>query len=222
MKPGFLELNNGKIVLPLIKKVPGDDKTTRTPSLFVLDGSPLHTDLFPLRTSYQFNTPNLRLKYLRFPWTNYNDLNCVRIPSKRPFERRMICIQTWWGCQVKMCKQITGKCRISPSRIGMESKCISLELYEWALFDGIIVSRFGMDLENGIMDANRWVLPEDRISDQKALDWGWELLYGCRHQNLVIEVGWVLNSYPAYTSHLYRGRSSQKSVLTVAALSLET
>ena len=67
MKPGFLELNNGKIVLPLIKKAPGDDQTTRTSSPFVLDGSPLHTDLFPLRISYQLNTSNLKLEYLRFP-----------------------------------------------------------------------------------------------------------------------------------------------------------
>ena len=68
MKPGFLELNNRKIVLPLIKKVPGDDQTTHTSSPFVLDGSPLHTNLFPLRTSYQFNTtPNLQLEYLHFP-----------------------------------------------------------------------------------------------------------------------------------------------------------
>ena len=67
MKPGFLELNNGKMVLPLIKKAPGDDQTTCTSSSFILDGSPLYTDLFPLRMSYQFNTPNLRLEYLRFP-----------------------------------------------------------------------------------------------------------------------------------------------------------
>src|SRR5258708_7003310 len=130
MKPSFLELNNGRIVLPLIKKVPGDDQTTRTSSSFVLDSSPLYTDLFPLRMSYQFNIPNLRLEYLRFPRTNSHGLNCVGDPSKRPFERHMIRIQTRRGCRVKMCTQITGKCRISPSRIGMESKCISLESYE--------------------------------------------------------------------------------------------
>ncbi len=172
MKPGFLELNNRKIVLPLIKKVPGDDQTTCTSSPFVLDGSPLHTDLFPLRTSYQFNTPNLQLKYLCFP----HDLNCIGIPSKRPFEWCMICIQTWRGCRVKMCKQITGKCCISPSRIGMELKCISLESYEWALFDGIIASEFGMDLENGILGVNIWVLPKDRISDQKSIGLGMRIV----------------------------------------------
>src|SRR5258708_35752236 len=129
MKPGFLELNNGKIVLPLIKKVPGDGQTTRTSSPFVLDGSPLHTDLVPLRASYQFNTPNLRLEYLHFPWTNSHDLNCVRIPSKRPFERRMLRIQTRRGCRVKMCKQIPAKGRISTSRIGIETKSVSLEWY---------------------------------------------------------------------------------------------
>src|SRR5258707_7617900 len=98
MKPGFLELNNRKIVLPLIKKVPGDDQTTRTLSPFVLDGSPLHTDLFPLRTSYQFNTPNLRLEYLCFPCNIFHYLNCVRIPSTRPLPRPMIRIHTRKRC----------------------------------------------------------------------------------------------------------------------------
>jgi len=28
-----------------------------------------------------------------------------------------------------------------------------------------------------------------------VLDWGWELLYGCRHQNWAIEAGWVPNYY---------------------------
>ncbi len=215
MKPGFLELSNRKIVLPLIKKVPDDDQTTLTSSPFILDGSPLHTDLFPLRTSYQFNTPNLQLKYLRFPWTNSHDLNCVGIPSKRPFERRMIRIQTRRVCRVTMCKQITGKCRILPSRIGMESKCISLELYEWVLFDGIIVSRFGMDLEIGIMDVNRWVLPKDRILwskkhwAKKALGHEWKLWYDCGYQNWAIEAGWVLNGYPAYN-----GSTCQNQAIT--------
>src|SRR5260221_12031802 len=90
MKPGFLELNNGKIVLPLIKKVPGDDQTTRTSSPFVLGGSPLHTDLFPLRTSYQFNTPNLRLEFLRIPRTNSRGLTFVVPPSQTPFKCHMI------------------------------------------------------------------------------------------------------------------------------------
>src|SRR5260221_936528 len=105
MKPGFLELNNGKIVLPLIKKVPGDDQTTCTSSSFVLDGSPLYTDLFPLRMSYQFNTPNLWLEYLRFPLTNSHDLNCGGVPSKKPFQRPMMQMQTVRGCHAKTCER---------------------------------------------------------------------------------------------------------------------
>ena len=52
------------------------------------------------------------------------------------------------------------------------------------------------------MEYWEWIYeccPKTGFLIKKALDWGWELLYRCRHQNLAIEVGWVPNYYPAYT-----------------------
>src|SRR5258708_26029828 len=68
----------------------------------------------------QLNTSNLRLGYLRFPRTNFHDLNCVKFVSKRPFERPIVRALARRGCREKACKQRSGKCRISPSRIGTE------------------------------------------------------------------------------------------------------
>src|SRR5258707_1622230 len=74
----------------------------------------------PPRTSYQLNTSNLQLEYLRFLQTQFPEINCVKFVSKRPFERPIVRALARRGCRKKACKQRSGKCRISPSRIGTE------------------------------------------------------------------------------------------------------
>ncbi len=59
MNPSFLELNNREIVLPSSRMSLAMSRPLLHLSPFSLDSSPLHTDLFPPRTPYQLDTPNL-------------------------------------------------------------------------------------------------------------------------------------------------------------------